>query len=74
MACPDDRCDMIAVDTPALMAIVLGNTVAEACTANYSKRAVPRAAVRRIRERAEQLKLGRFDWSEWKSYRGEGRP
>jgi prevent-host-death family protein len=37
-------------------------------------REVARAAVRRIRERAEQRKLGRFDWSEWKSYRDEGRP
>jgi prevent-host-death family protein len=37
-------------------------------------REVGRAAVRRIRERAEQRKLGRFDWSEWKSYRDEGRP
>ncbi len=33
-----------------------------------------RAAVRRIRERAEQRKLGRFDWTEWKSFRDEGRP
>ncbi|MGA3398322.1 MAG: type II toxin-antitoxin system prevent-host-death family antitoxin [Acetobacteraceae bacterium] len=33
-----------------------------------------RAAVRRIRERAEQRKLGRFNWSEWKAYRDEGRP
>ena len=33
-----------------------------------------RAAIRRMRERAERLKLGRFDWSEWKSYRDEGRP
>ena len=33
-----------------------------------------RAAIRRIRERAEQTKLGAFDWSEWKSYRDEGRP
>lgn len=33
-----------------------------------------RAAARRIRERAEQLKLGRFEWSEWKAYRDEGRP
>ena len=33
-----------------------------------------RAAIRRIRERAEQSKLGAFDWSEWKSYRDEGRP
>jgi prevent-host-death family protein len=33
-----------------------------------------RAALRRIRERAEARKLGRFDWAEWKSYRDEGRP
>jgi prevent-host-death family protein len=33
-----------------------------------------RAAIRRIRERAEQSKLGAFDWAEWKSYRDEGRP
>jgi prevent-host-death family protein len=33
-----------------------------------------RAAVRRIRERAEQLKLGSFDWTEWKAFRNEGRP
>jgi prevent-host-death family protein len=33
-----------------------------------------RAAIRRIRDRAEQRKLGHFDWSEWKSYRDEGRP
>lgn len=32
------------------------------------------AAVRRIRERAEQLKLGPFDWSEWKAFRDDGRP
>lgn len=32
------------------------------------------AAVRRIRERAEQLKLGPFDWSEWKAFRDEDRP
>jgi prevent-host-death family protein len=36
-------------------------------------REAAQAAVRRMRERAEQLKLGRFDWSEWKSYRDEGR-
>jgi prevent-host-death family protein len=33
-----------------------------------------RAAVKRIRERAEKLKLGPFEWAEWKSYRDEGRP
>ena len=33
-----------------------------------------RAAIRRIRERAEMLKLGPFEWTEWKFYRDEGRP
>jgi prevent-host-death family protein len=33
-----------------------------------------RAAVARIRARAEQQKLGRFDWDEWKAYRDDGRP
>jgi prevent-host-death family protein len=37
-------------------------------------REVAWAAIQRIRGRAERLKLGRFDWSEWKSYRDEGRP
>jgi prevent-host-death family protein len=32
------------------------------------------AALRRIRERAERLKLGAFDRSEWKALRDEGRP
>ena len=32
-----------------------------------------RAAIQRIRERAEQRKFGPFDWSAWKSYRDEGR-
>jgi antitoxin (DNA-binding transcriptional repressor) of toxin-antitoxin stability system len=32
-----------------------------------------RAAVQRIRTRAEQGGLGRFDWAEWKTYRDEGR-
>jgi antitoxin (DNA-binding transcriptional repressor) of toxin-antitoxin stability system len=33
-----------------------------------------RAAIGRIRERAEAAKLGRFDWAEWKAYHDEGRP
>ncbi|MGH7067585.1 MAG: type II toxin-antitoxin system Phd/YefM family antitoxin [Acetobacteraceae bacterium] len=33
-----------------------------------------RAAVRRLRERAEQRKFGHFDWAEWKSFRDNGRP
>jgi prevent-host-death family protein len=32
-----------------------------------------RAALQRMRERAEQRKFGRFDWDEWKAYRDEGR-
>jgi prevent-host-death family protein len=35
---------------------------------------VARAALRRIRERAEKSRAGPFDWEEWKSYRDEGRP
>jgi len=33
-----------------------------------------REAAKRIRERAKKLKLGRFDWDEWKTYRDQGRP
>jgi prevent-host-death family protein len=33
-----------------------------------------KAAIERIRTRAAQLNLGRFDWAEWKAYRDEGRP
>ena len=33
-----------------------------------------RAAIGRIRERAEKLKLGPFEWGEWKSWRDQGRP
>lgn len=32
-----------------------------------------RAALGRIRDRAEKLSAGRFDWAEWKDYRDEGR-
>ncbi|MBV8452545.1 MAG: hypothetical protein JOZ29_09770 [Deltaproteobacteria bacterium] len=32
-----------------------------------------RAAVRRIHERAQQCKFGRFNWFEWKDFRDEGR-
>jgi prevent-host-death family protein len=37
-------------------------------------RAEAHAAVHRIRARAEQLKLGPFDWSGWRALRDEGRP
>jgi len=36
-------------------------------------REAARAAIERLRSRAEQSRLGAFDWSEWKGYRGEGR-
>ena len=32
-----------------------------------------RGAMRRIRTLAQQMKLGPFDWKEWKSYRNQGR-
>ena len=38
-----------------------------------TNRAEAHAAVVRIRERAQQLKLGPFDWSDWKALRDEGR-
>jgi prevent-host-death family protein len=51
-----------------------GKEVAQLVPAQrVGNREVARAAIQRIRERAEQLKFGRFDWSEWKSYRDEGR-
>ena len=37
-------------------------------------REAARAAVRRLRERAEQRGLGRLNWAEGKSFRDEGRP
>lgn len=33
-----------------------------------------RQAAARIRELARTVKLGQFDWQEWKAYRDEGRP
>ncbi|MBX9841724.1 MAG: type II toxin-antitoxin system prevent-host-death family antitoxin [Xanthobacteraceae bacterium] len=32
-----------------------------------------RAAMKRIRTLAQEMKLGRFDWQEWKDYRDRGR-
>jgi prevent-host-death family protein len=37
-------------------------------------RAEARAALQRMRDRAEQHRLGCFEWAEWKAYRDEGRP
>lgn len=38
-----------------------------------SSRKEARAALDRIRERGAAMKLGPFDWTEWKAYRDEGR-
>ncbi len=52
-----------------------GKEVARLVPARASfSREEARAAVRRIRERAEKLKFGQFDWNEWKQFRDEGRP
>jgi prevent-host-death family protein len=32
------------------------------------------AAFRRLRERASRAGLGKFEWSEWRAYRDQGRP
>ncbi len=36
-------------------------------------RAEAHAALERMSARAQALKLGKFDWDEWKQYRDEGR-
>jgi len=41
---------------------------------HHANREEARAALQRIRARAEQSKLGLFDWTEWKTFRDEGRP
>ena len=52
-----------------------GREVARLVPARASTdREAARTAVQRMRARAEQRKLGRFDGCEWKSYRDEGRP
>lgn len=33
-----------------------------------------KAAIFRLRKLAKEMKLGNFDWDEWKSYKDEGRP
>ena len=51
-----------------------GKEVARLVPAKSARnRDVARAAMRRLRERAER-QGGRFDWSEWKSWRDQGRP
>ena len=52
-----------------------GREVARLVPAHHGiDRAAARAAIQRIRARAEQRKFGPFDWTEWKAYRDEGRP
>jgi prevent-host-death family protein len=49
-----------------------GNAIARLARMRSREQAL--AAIQRIRQRAEACKLGRFDWTEWKAYRDEGRP
>jgi len=52
-----------------------GREVARLVPAGHrANREEARAALQRIRARAEQSKLGHFDWTEWKTFRDEGRP
>ncbi len=52
-----------------------GKEVARLIPAGHTfSRDEARAAIQRIRARAEQYKLGPFDWAEWKALRDEGRP
>lgn len=51
-----------------------GKEVARLVPARRSAtREAARAAAHRLRERAQRLRLGAFDWQEWKTYRDEGR-
>ncbi len=51
-----------------------GREVARLVPAHHRiDRSEAHAAVQRPRARAEQTRLGPFDWSEWKTYRGNGR-
>lgn len=51
-----------------------GKEVARLVPAHHARnRDEARAAVRRIRDRASK-RGGKFDWTEWKAWRDEGRP
>ena len=52
-----------------------GKEVARLVPARHTvSREEARAAIQRIHARAQERKLGRFNWPEWKAYRDEGRP
>ena len=42
-------------------------------TVTEADRARAHAALERMNLRAKEMKLGPFDWTEWKAYRDEGR-
>ena len=42
-------------------------------TVSDEDRARAHAALDRMKQRAREMKLGAFDWAEWKAYRDEGR-
>ncbi len=51
-----------------------GKPVAKLVPVKFERdREKARMAVQRIRELSAEMKLGPFDWGEWKKYRDEGR-
>jgi prevent-host-death family protein len=47
--------------------------ISPAHTVSDADRARAHATLERMNQRAREMKLGPFDWAEWKAYRDEGR-
>ena len=47
--------------------------LAPAHSVSEADRARAHAALERMTQRTKEMKLGPFDWAEWKAYRDEGR-
>ena len=51
----------------------LAARLAPARSVSEADRARAHAALERMNQRTKEMKLGPFDWAEWKAYRDEGR-
>ena len=51
----------------------LAARLAPARSVSEADRARAHAALERMTQRTKEMKLGPFDWAEWKAYRDEGR-
>lgn len=51
----------------------LAARLAPAHSVSEADRARAHAALERMNQRSKEMKLGPFDWAEWKTYREEGR-